>query len=517
MNHPSRETVFPTGGEGQRKLVAGCPYPPDRAPNGAPERVTDRDLATRREGALANFRYIGSFCRPTTGSRTEGRNAGRLLRGFSRPFRGIVGEVDEMRNRYRGTVAALGAISALAVLVACGTDEPAQAPVAPTAVPTPIERILALGPDVPDSRSALTVNDLAGLRTATGIGLPASDGSLGAISTYVMDLVVGSNQKGGRQIHDGRQWLSGFHPYSDQVTTFPYLGFDARNAEQVALFGTELRVREVLLGSYDPEVTAQRLAACAECEQPETAEYSGTGYLSWGQDLAQNMRARLEPPAFDHLGRGGRIWVADGSAVRTLVTAHMEEIIDAALDRAPSLFDDPDYRLAARTLADRGGVTATFSSAGHSFDAVYEQVSRVLASDAFPVTPEELADQLSMAPLLLPFEVAAVGTSLAPGESGRTTTVLVLVHELEEEAEDGARRLRERIENVDVPFSQVETGKGGPVIGDAHPWAEEFDDFEVSTEGRAVVASFQAGRSFELRLLSLPDSIQSMSPLVITE
>lgn len=422
-----------------------------------------------------------------------------------------------MENWYRGMVAALGAMSALAVLAACGTDEPAQAPVTPTAVPVPMERILGLVPDVPDSRSALTVNDLAGLRAATDVELPASDSSLDAVSRYVTDLMVGNHEKGGRQIPDGRQWLSGFHSYSDQVTTFPYMGFDARNVDQVALFGTELRVREVLLGGYDPEVTARRLAACAECEQPETPEHSGAEYLSWGQDSAQNQRARLKPPAFDHLGRGGRIWVAGGSAARTLATAHMEEIIDAALDQAPSLLDDLDYRLAARALANRGAVTATFSSTDHSFDTVYQQVSRVLASDAFPVTPDELADQLSMAPLLLPFEVAAVGTSFESDESGRTTTVLVLVHESAEEAEEGARRLRERIESVDVPFSQVVSGKEGPVIGDAHPWAEDFDEFEVSTEGRAVVASFQAGRSFELRLLSLPDSIQSMSPLVITE
>jgi len=422
-----------------------------------------------------------------------------------------------MKNRYRWTVAALGAMSALAVLAACGTEEPSQAPVEPTPIPVPIERILGLVPDVPDSRSALTINDLAELRAATGVELPAADSSLNAVSKYVMDLTVGNHEEGGRQIHDGRQWLSGFHAYSTEVTTFPYMGFDARNVEQVAVFGAKLGVREVLLGSYDPEVTAQQLAACAECEQPETVEHSGAEYLSWGQDFAQNMRLRLTPPAFDHLGRGGRIRVAGGSAARTLATAHMEEIIDAALDQAPSLLDDLDYRLAAQTLAGRGAVTATFSSAGHSFDAVYERVSRVLASDAFPVTPDELAAQLSRAPLLLPFKVAAVGTSFESGESGRTITTLVLVHASEEDAKESFGRLRQRIAAVDVPFSQVVSGKGGPVIGDAHPWAEEFDEFNVSTEGRTVVASFLADRSFELRLLSLPDPIFSFTPLVITE
>ena len=108
---------------------------------------------------------------------------------------------------------------------ACGTDEPSQAPVAPTAIPTavpvPMEQILGLIPDVPDSRSALTINDLAELRAATGVALPAADSSLDAVSTYVMDLMVGNHEKGGRQVSDGRQWLSGFHPYSDEVTTFP--------------------------------------------------------------------------------------------------------------------------------------------------------------------------------------------------------------------------------------------------------------------------------------------------------
>ena len=110
-----------------------------------------------------------------------------------------------------------------------------------------------------------------------------------------------------------------------------------------------------------------------------------------------------------------------------------------------------------------------------------------------------------------------MGTSFESGESGRTITTLVLVHESEEDAKESLGRLRQRVTAVDVPFSQVETGKGGPVIGDAHPWADEFDGFDVSAEGRAVVTSFLADRSFELRLLTLPDSARSMTPLVITE
>ena len=58
----------------------------------------------------------------------------------------------------------------------------------------------------------------------------------------------------------------------------------------------------------------------------------------------------LQPPAYDELGRGGRIAVLDALAFRTLATEGMRSLIATYRDVRGSLANDPDLALDAGLL-----------------------------------------------------------------------------------------------------------------------------------------------------------------------
>ena len=60
------------------------------------------------------------------------------------------------------------------------------------------------------------------------------------------------------------------------------------------------------------------------------------------------------PPAFDRLGRGGRIMVQREYVYRTLMTESMEGLIDARLGERPTLRDVEEFRLLAEGFVSGG-------------------------------------------------------------------------------------------------------------------------------------------------------------------
>ena len=76
----------------------------------------------------------------------------------------------------------------------------------------------------------------------------------------------------------------------------------------------------------------------------------GIKFYSWGEDLAVDIKKIYAPPAFDRLGRGGRIAVLDEYVFRTLETRGMKRLIDVSLGRRDSLADVDEFRLLATGL-----------------------------------------------------------------------------------------------------------------------------------------------------------------------
>ena len=108
---------------------------------------------------------------------------------------------------------------------------------------------------------------------------------------------------------------------------------------------------DVLRGRFDPQATDVTLETCSECPAPSIEGHRGIPYYSWGEDYATNLERRHSPPAFDEVGRGGRIAVLDEYVIRTLGTSEMKAVIDAHLEEAPSLADVEEFQLLARGMS----------------------------------------------------------------------------------------------------------------------------------------------------------------------
>ncbi len=264
-------------------------------------------------------------------------------------------------------------------------------------------------------------------------------------------------------------WLSGYNPDAgDLVGKETYLRFDIGNVDASIWAEDPPRTLEVMTGRFDPEDTGRWLAACAECPEPETLEHGGVAFYSWGEDLALDLPKRLQPPAFDPVGRGGRIAVLDSLVLRTIETEGMRNLIDAYLDSRDSLADDPDVALAAGALDGLGVYSALL---------VGYMEPRSFLSDEEQAQLERTRKALGMEAPDDPDEYAVVGTGIGNDEDG-LYTVLVYVYEDEDTATRNVEKLQELL------------ATGRSLVADK-PWTEYFPASEVWTEGKALIAKLR--------------------------
>lgn len=354
---------------------------------------------------------------------------------------------------------------------------------------TGLEKIFEYIPDIAETRETVYVLDIARLAQELGISAPSREATTAEVIEYQKQIIVQSSRSVGIfPVHEN-SWLSGFNSYAGELeeTTYDSLGFDARNVEQIAMFGIrEPMFREVILGTYSPSATLESLESCSDCLPHDVLEYAGVSYYAWGDDFAGSIKLRFAPPGYDFLGRGGRIFIDDGAAARTLSDEHMHQIIDAARNFAPSLADDPDYALAISLLAERETVDARITSAQHTPDSAIELMEEAWANGfRQEITADELRQQLEATHLLLPFKVAAVGTAFPTSESTLPQTYVVLVHESERDAQENADRLRSRIE-LDEYLFPFGTEADEPDMS-AQSWSDYLLDYEITVQGRALI------------------------------
>ncbi len=202
-----------------------------------------------------------------------------------------------------------------------------------------------------ESRAFVSFNDYTLAREANSIQAPAEDASDEDLEEYMRALSATGLSIG--------PWISGFTQYGiRQLEHRAYLSLDIGDLEQSILAGEPPFILEVASGRIDPEDTESSLSRCTECEEPEIHEHSGIKFYSWGEDLEWDSEKRFQPPAFDYLGRDGRIAVLDSLVFRTLETEGMRSLIDTYRDNRDSLADDPDMALAAGALQNLGVCSA---------------------------------------------------------------------------------------------------------------------------------------------------------------
>ncbi len=130
-----------------------------------------------------------------------------------------------------------------------------------------------------------------------------------------------------------------FGPFNHRYINLQYLAFDVRNMDQTIVAGPPSSQLDVVRGRFNPQAADKALSACSECPALSREEHKGIPYYSWGEDYAVDTDMIFAPPAFESLGRGGRIAVLDEYVFRTLGTSEMKALIDTSLDQYPSLAD----------------------------------------------------------------------------------------------------------------------------------------------------------------------------------
>jgi len=386
-----------------------------------------------------------------------------------------------MRGNGRATVSAIVIVLLAAFLAACGgnglqeravltaphTETPLTTQTAPATeiasnIETPpanassFEGLLSTIPDTPDTRMSVTINDYAAVREIFGIQLPGPEADESALTEYIIALLGPANMT---YVSQG-PFITGISGEAMGDSKREYLAFDGRNVDQSVEAGTPPFILEVARGRFDPAATAQALDACAECPPPDIVTHNDVSFYSWGEDGKGGLKERNMPPAFDHLGRRGRIAVSNEYVYRTVETPGMKALIDSSAGKRQSLADVEDFRLLAQAMSDLDTYSAFFSDQTHKIDATS------------PAILDDLIAELGGPTLLLPYLAYALGT-------GRDDTgpylALALVQRGGIAAEENKLRLDRRFsDNLD-----------------SQAWVEGIDEYISGLQGRVLSAKIR--------------------------
>jgi len=320
--------------------------------------------------------------------------------------------------------------------------------------------LLEVIPDNAQTRGWLQVNDYQRFREAFDIQLPGPEADQEALMDYLLRPIDMPQFYG--------SFISGYGQTAPQaLERRRYLGFDLRDIHRNAEAGLPPEVLEVVQGDFDPDVTARALAACAECEAHEESERHGIKFYSWGEDRAVSLQKRLAPPAFDRLGRGGRIAVLDEFVFRTLETAVMSKLIDTSLGRRDSLADVDEFRLLAAGLDELNAYSGLLTNKTQSLD---ETITDLLGAAGESYTQQQLdalRAKVEAEPLLRPYDAFATG---AGRDSRGQYMAVVLVHSSERAARRNVELLRRRMEEAGSLWYDL-------------PWSDFFEEMEIRADG----------------------------------
>ena len=358
-------------------------------------------------------------------------------------------------------------------------DTPTGAPVAtPTDTPTPTstgalaatladtayEGLLGTIPDTPELRRQVYINDYALVRQMFDVPLPGPGDDDDALTEfYERPPPTGFGGEADDPPVRGFGAISFFGPFNQHrnitAENLQHLAFDVRSMDQSIVAFAFPATLDVIRGRFDPQATGKALESCSECEPHSREEYGGVSYYSWGEDYAANPQLRFAPPAFDEIGRGGRIAVLDEYVFRTLGTSDMKALIDAGLNEGASLADVEEFRLLADGMSRLGAYTMLLSDDVEVWDAANYTAAG--------------------GPWLRPYEAFATGAG--KDENGHYMA-LVLVHADDASAEENVGLLRRIIKEE------------GSVLYDAL-WSDYIDveRSEIHAEGRVLLAKLRGG------------------------
>ena len=319
----------------------------------------------------------------------------------------------------------------------------------------------------------VSFNDYARARDSHGIPLPGDDASDDDLVDYISALESAGMIYG--------PWISGFSFVAiQQIDQREHWSIGIEDMDQSIQVGEPSNSLEAVRGRFNPEATESALVRCGECLEPDRLEHLGVGYYSWGKDNEISLFDKFKPPAFDIMGRGGRIAVLESHVFRTLETPGMRSMIGTYLGREDPLADDPDMALAAREL---DGLEA-YSALLFDLDALHpvEGERRLFTVEEglekHCETEEECIEvraRFEEVDALDKYNV--LGAGVGSDEAG-PYLCLVFVYGDQGDAERNMSVLKDRL------------AKG---VSEEHdlPWNELFPEAEVWSDGRTLTAKLR--------------------------
>ena len=277
-----------------------------------------------------------------------------------------------------------------------------------------------------------------------------------------------------------RFWGLAIH-FSARLTMYinlQYLAFDVRNIDQTIVAGPPSSQLDVVRGRFNPQATDEALSACSECSSPSRGEHRGIPCYGWGEDYTADADMSFAPPAFESLGRGGRIAVLDEYVFRTLGTSEMKAI-DTSLDQYPPLADVEEFSLLAVGMSRLGAYTMLLSDDAEAWE-LDGLAGLSLGEGASQGDIEKMRQKLGESgPWLRPYEAYATG---AGKDEDGSYMALVLVHADGASAEENGGLLRRRIEEGSSTVYGV-------------PWSDQIDvdTLEIKAKGRLLLAKLRGG------------------------
>jgi hypothetical protein len=365
-------------------------------------------------------------------------------------------------------------VCVLVLMAACGSEQK-------SAEPGTFESLLRFVPDSPQYSGLVRIIDYKALRDSLGVEAPGSDADDDEVLKFKQTLVFGDTQAPVRRpiIFGGVDWLSGFLRGYIQVTnsTRPYLGFDSRDVDQVVYTGNgvdqSLVGFEVVVGGIRAGVAEGLLALCEECVPHEVASYAGKEFFTWGKDASISNDDRLAAPAHDQFGRGGRILVEDGFAIRALYKGAMKDAIDVVSGDSTTGIDDENYVLAVRAMDEAGVISMTVTSQSFRENDVIEAFGD---RGRLTFDVERLFNLTTPPPA---YEI--VSTGIGSDEDG-LFGVIALVFKDRKTAKLGADALKDRLDNGALPVPSL-TGEEDEL----RPWSDSVASFSVEVSGKTAV------------------------------
>jgi hypothetical protein len=319
--------------------------------------------------------------------------------------------------------------------------------------------LLDTAPDTPDNRKYVVMNDYAAMRKLINEEAPKDAATVAAYRKKLLTLgnvAMPSHISGLGQYFDPNLWSAqvGFH--AGQVDSDLQTGQPPNNVETIR-------------GRFDAttiDVAVTRDTAPLRDALNKTSREGATEYI-WGEDNKTDPENRsvLRP-----LGRGERLAVKGDMLFWTHSTAPLNDMVDAAAGKKPSLADAGDVQALIAGVSKQPVFTVVLTA-----ESPTPETLNVVNRD--PAVVREARDA-SFKEALKPYEMLAIAYGQ---DADGPFSVAVLLHSSDALAKENVTKLQSKLDN----------GKSAQTN---QAWKDMITSRDITQDGKLVIAKLRTTR-----------------------